>query len=203
MFNKTQQIVCLRFLWLFCEITRCKKFHCQALKLSLHGGIRCELYYTPPTFGKASQGFSLWFFAIFPTIHLISWPFQCGIYFSCSRCRNKITMIPCIPLMWDFGNDHVVGWAMSTFYWYIPCNLGIDWVWERGMGRGRQLKRRVQVHYFSCFSVIVSPLLAKAGAQVYSHIFPSFVLIVVCILVSFLFSFYACMYLCVLFCLLL
>ena len=71
------------------------------------------------------------------------------------------------------------------------------------MGRGRQLKRRVQVHYFSCFWVIVSPLLAKAGAQVYSHIFPSLVLIVVCILVSFLFSFYACIYLCVLLCLLL
>ena len=71
------------------------------------------------------------------------------------------------------------------------------------MGRGRQLKRRVQVHYCSCFWVIASPLLAKAGAQVYFHIFPSLVLIVVCISVSFLLSLYACMYLGVLFCLLL
>jgi len=71
------------------------------------------------------------------------------------------------------------------------------------MGRGRQLKRRVQVHYCSCFWVIVSPLLAKAGAQVCSHIFPSLVLIVVCISISFLLSLDACMYLGVLFCLLL
>lgn len=125
-------------------------------------------------------------------MHLISWPFQCGIYFSCSRCRNRITIIPCIPLMWDCGNDHVVGWAMSTFHWYIPCNLGIDWVWERGMGRGRQLKRRVQVHYCSCFWVIASPLLAKAGAQVYSHIFPShmYLGVLFCLLL-----WYVCLYL--------
>ena len=41
---------------LFCEITRCKKFHSQELKLSLHGGIRCELYYAPPRMVKRLKG---------------------------------------------------------------------------------------------------------------------------------------------------